>query len=83
MSKMMTPAEIKPTRSAAEPASAGKHLAVTVRLDTPDASVRLYSARSMEILLLLWDEMDDAPRVALLDQLRYYAELHAFYARRR
>ncbi len=30
-----------------------------------------------------WDEMEDSPRTALLDQLRYYAELHAFYSRRR
>jgi hypothetical protein len=28
----------------------------------------------------LWDQMDEGPRAALLDQLRYYAELHAYYS---
>jgi hypothetical protein len=55
----MTPAEFKPTRSAADPASAGKTVAMTVRSDTATATFRPYSAGSMEILLLLWDEMDD------------------------
>jgi hypothetical protein len=30
----------------------------------------------------LWEEMDEEPRAALLDQLRYYGELHTFFAAR-
>jgi ParB-like chromosome segregation protein Spo0J len=31
----------------------------------------------------LWDELEEGPKAALLDQLRYYAELHDYLSRRK